>query len=197
MKAKQDLDQEYLKELFDYDAEEGCLYWKERSIDHFVSPEQQCFVNKRWAGKKAGTSIGKYPYSIVRIKGIKYRSHRVIWVWHYGAISNGLIMDHINGKKKDNRIENLQLCTPSDNNRKRELRKDNTSGVTGVCFDILRGTWVVRLKIRNKNKHIGYFVNKKDAIVARLAAEKEYYGSFAPSNHEYITKEYEGCLIET
>lgn len=34
--------------------------------------------------------------------------------------------------------------------------------------------------LRYKQKSLGKFINKKDAIVARLKAEKEYFGEFAP-----------------
>ncbi len=39
------------------------------------------------------------------------------------------------------------------------------------------------LEINKKKKHLGYFINKEDAIKARLIAEKEYFGEFAPQRH--------------
>ena len=35
--------------------------------------------------------------------------HRIIWEKHYGKIPIGAIIHHINGNKKDNRIENLMM----------------------------------------------------------------------------------------
>lgn len=46
--------------------------------------------------------------------GIKYL-HRAVWEYHYGQIPNGLMIDHINRDKTDNRIENLRLVTAKEN----------------------------------------------------------------------------------
>jgi DNA (cytosine-5)-methyltransferase 1 len=46
------------------------------------------------------------------------RAHRVIWMSKYGMIPNGLVVDHQNNDKADNRIENLQLLTDSENSTK-------------------------------------------------------------------------------
>jgi len=42
-------------------------------------------------------------------------AHRVIWESQHGPIPDGLQINHMNGVKTDNRIENLELVTPSGN----------------------------------------------------------------------------------
>lgn len=44
-------------------------------------------------------------------------SHRVIWEATHGAIPAGMEINHKNGIKADNRIENLELCTRGENVR--------------------------------------------------------------------------------
>ena len=44
--------------------------------------------------------------------------HRVIWVAWEGDIPDGYEIDHINNDRSDNRLENLQLLTKSQNNQK-------------------------------------------------------------------------------
>lgn len=43
------------------------------------------------------------------------RVHRLVWMTFNGKIPEDMEIDHINSNKMDNRIENLQLLSPSDN----------------------------------------------------------------------------------
>jgi len=73
-------------------------------------------------------------HPIKRRKGGKHKGrlcscslHRVIWMEHNGAIPEGMIIHHINGKKKDNRLENLQLLSRKEHkNCHREYRQTVT-----------------------------------------------------------------------
>jgi hypothetical protein len=46
--------------------------------------------------------------------------HRAVYAWYHGngSITDGMVVDHKNNNKQDNRIENLQLLTPKQNIRK-------------------------------------------------------------------------------
>jgi len=48
---------------------------------------------------------------------VKRLVHRAIWEAVHGPIAYGLVINHINGIKADNRIVNLELVTPRGNNR--------------------------------------------------------------------------------
>ena len=65
-------------------------------------------------GKEVGYLDKSTGYRYVEINGISYYSHRLIWFMHYGTWPKGQI-DHINGIKDDNRIENLREATASEN----------------------------------------------------------------------------------
>ena len=63
------------------------------------------------------------------------------------------------------------------------LRKDNTSGISGVNWKKDRNKWHAVITINKKKINLGYYISKEDAIKARLKGEKEYFGEFAPQKH--------------
>ena len=91
--------------------------------------------------------------------------------------------DHIDRNPLNNRKYNLRPCTNQENARNRGIQSNNKSGFTGVFWNKTKQTWRAYVTINRKHIILGEFINKKDAIVARLKAEKEYYGEFAPQKH--------------
>ena len=91
--------------------------------------------------------------------------------------------DHADRNPLNNRKYNLRKCTASQNDMNRSLFKNNKSGVTGVWWNAKANRWRVRIQVDGKEIHIGHFVNKEDAIIARLKAEVKYFEEFAPQKH--------------
>lgn len=91
--------------------------------------------------------------------------------------------DHIDQNELNNRKNNLRPCTHMENCQNRRKRSDNTSGIIGVYFIKHSEKWTARISINGKSKNLGTFVDKEDAVKARLAAELKYYGNFAPQRH--------------
>ncbi len=54
-------------------------------------------------------------YVRFKLNGKLKFAHRVIWEMFNGKIPEGKVIDHINGIKDDNRIENLRLTTQRQN----------------------------------------------------------------------------------
>jgi len=93
-------------------------------------------------------------------------------------------IDHINGDKLDNRRSNLRIATPSLNqiNRKR-LNKNNKSGIRGVGYMpqfCISKPWRAQITVHGKNRHLGLFATKEEAIRARQHAELTYFGELCP-----------------
>ena len=158
--------QEELHRLFEY--KEGNLYWK-------IKPR-----NSTRIGTKAG-SLDSKGYVALKLNNSRYRMHRIIWAYHYSAIPNNLQIDHIDGNKTNNMIENLRLATNSQNksNNKR-VYCNSKSNILGVHWSKIKRKWVSQICKNKKPIHLGYFVNQEDAIAARKTAELQYFAEFAP-----------------
>lgn len=100
----------------------------------------------------------------------------------------GMNTDHINHNTLDNRKCNLRVCTKSQNMMNHRRLSNNTSGVTGVCWDKRSQRWHSQIVVNKKGMHLGYYENKEDAINARKQAENKYFGEFA-YNQWYNIKE--------
>lgn len=168
---------ELLRKLLRYEPDTGKLFWRERTPDMFVSEcrdaQNSCSAwNSKFSNKEAFTSICR-GYKSGAIFGKNYRAHRVIWAIFYGKWPKGQI-DHINGLRSDNRIENLRDVTNEENHKNMKIRSDNSSGVMGVFFYKSRKKWEAYIKADGRKKHLGYFASIDEAIDARRDAEKEY-----------------------
>lgn len=105
------------------------------------------------------------------------RLHRLVM-----DINNeNLYVDHINHNRYDNRKTNLRIVTKSQNNMNK-TPVPNKSGCTGVYWDNDRNRWSSYIKIGNKNKRIGRYLDIEDAIEARKKAENEYFGEYSYDN---------------
>lgn len=91
--------------------------------------------------------------------------------------------DHADRNELNNRKYNLRECTPKENARNRSRQANNTSGIIGVCLSKGTNKWYAYIKVDGDSKHLGCYVDKDDAVRARLLAEMRYFGSFAPQRH--------------
>ena len=96
---------------------------------------------------------------------------------------NGMVHDHINHNKLDNRRENLRICTHAENARYRRKRRGSVSKYKGVCFNKPQGKWQAKIWVDGKNKHLGSFTCEIAAARAYDAAARHYYGEFAVLNN--------------
>lgn len=120
-------------------------------------------------------------------KGIKYAGRRLdnkIVLLHRLIINapKGLEVDHINGNGLDNRIENLRICTASENRKNHKLLKTNKSGFNGVSWSKQENKWVVCISLKNKTFHAGSFLDKNEAAKKYNELAKKHYGNFARLN---------------
>lgn len=89
------------------------------------------------------------------------------------------VVDHINHDTLDNRRCNLRKCSYSQNMMNTRKPSDNTSGYKGVSWNKCKHKWEAYIQLDRKKVKLGCFVNKEDAISARIEAETKYYGEFS------------------
>lgn len=90
---------------------------------------------------------------------------------------DGMITDHINGNKLDNRRSNLRNAT-EPLNRYNVLRSDNKAGYPGVSWSTAVQRWRPYITKDGKRRTLGTYVNLEDAIAARKKAEADTYPDF-------------------
>lgn len=112
-----------LLSLFEY--WDGSLYYR-------TAP-----LSRRQLGDKAGSVDTSTGYRIVKINSVRYREHRLIWVYMHGKLPTDVI-DHINGDRADNRITNLRDVSQAVNMQ--NMTKPTSASQTGVFGATLIGS---------------------------------------------------------
>ena len=114
------------------------------------------------------------------------KMHRFIYEAHNGKISDGFVIDHINGNTSDNRKKNLRAVTQWQNTLNRKDNSNNTSGVKGVYIRTLSQSqkYGARIQYRNKYIHLGIFDTIEEAAEARKQAEIKYFGEYRRKESE-------------
>lgn len=153
--------QDRLKELFEY--KDGLLIRKTR-------PSIRSFV---------GQVVG-FPdpegYLRVSVDKRQYLLHRLVYLFHHGHVPECL--DHADGNRSNNKIENLRPATKYQNILNSKFRSDNTSGVKGVCWNARKRKWFARIHVDKRAICLGYYddIELADLVVqeARVLYHKEY-----------------------
>jgi len=151
-----------LHELFDY--KNGNLIWK--------------FAKSRRvkAGDIAGC-LDEYGYILIGVNGGVYRAHRLIYFYHHGYFP--LFIDHIDGNRANNKIENLRSVTTSQNAMNQKISTRNSSGIKGVMWHKRDKKWVVQLRVNSKNHSFGYFDDKELAELVAIEATNKLHKEFS------------------
>lgn len=161
------MDAEILRSIVDYDAATGSFKWKHN--------------HKYFSWIKAGDEVGKgsrkQGYRCTTINGKQYYQHRLVWLYVYGELPSKPI-DHINGVKDDNRVENLRLSTPSENQQNR-CKSRKKRGLTGAYPMSRCKTWYSTIMVNRVKTYLGAFATEEEAAEAYAAAKAKLH-TFSP-----------------
>lgn len=162
------------RSIMDLDTIEAEFFYKDGSLFR-KNPSHRC---------KEGTPAIYHStrYLCVKIKGKAYKAHRVIFMMHYGWCP--LMLDHINGNRYDNRIENLRMVDYNANNMNSRSRKGTSSKYKGVSKDIYHSKqyWKAQIQFNKKKYRLGHFADEVVAAKAYDIKAKELFKEYAVLN---------------
>lgn len=148
-----------LLELFTYDPATGNLHHRRARRGVQV-------------GAKTG-SLKSDGYISVKVDGVDYLAHRIIFRLCTSIDPGDFTVDHRNHIRNDNRISNLRLATTKQQNA-------NGAEVAGCSYNIVRKAWQAQIKIDGVSKNLGYWPTEEIARAVYATAAAEAFGDFAP-----------------
>ena len=128
-----------------------------------------------WKEVKCKTNTIGYKIVAITLNGIqtRIRKHRLVYYahhqdWDIFNSSPDNSIDHINGIRDDNRIENLRVVTNQQNHFNNHVCK-------GYNFHKKTGKWRARIKLNGEEHHLGLFENEEDARNAYIKKKLELH----------------------
>ena len=111
-------------------------------------------------------------YRRLKINKKDYQYHRVVYYlhnekWDIRDSCRNNSIDHIDRDKLNNTIENLRVVT--------HLQNMWNQNAKGYYFHKPSGKYQAQIKVDDKRKHLGYFVNEEEARQAYVEAKKIYH----------------------
>lgn len=154
---------ERVRQLLGYDENSGVFTWK------------ICPSSKALEGEAAGAA-DLAGYWVLCIDGTRQHAHRIAWLYVHGEWPKRVI-DHINGDRADNRIENLRDVPHAHNiqNVKRAAKSNKNSSLLGAHWFPRRGKWKSSIRANGKTYHLGYFNSDEEAHRAYVTAKRKLH----------------------
>lgn len=115
-------------------------------------------------------------YIKVKIKQKGHFAHRIIFLWHHGYCPE--IIDHIDGNRANNKIENLRPATKSENCTNQKVRSTNKSGTKGVSWNAKLSKWKVAINKDCKSLYFGLYDDLELARLVAIEASNLYHKEF-------------------
>jgi HNH endonuclease len=160
--AANDLIASHLQEHFLYEAETGML---------------KCIKRLPKSRHQIGEYVGykdKEGYIRINFFGKCFYMHRLAYLCHYGNLPTNPI-DHINGDKTDNRIENLRVSDANSNiqNQRKAHKSNKSCGTIGVSK--VKDKYQARIYFAGKLHHIGVFESLEEASNAYIHEKRIHH----------------------
>ncbi|GMA50168.1 hypothetical protein GCM10025857_15250 [Alicyclobacillus contaminans] len=138
--------------------------WKDRLLETLIDTSDlekvmsyDCRWFARWMPRQGVYYIRSYHY--LNRKRTNLYLHRLVV-----DAPPGMVVDHINHNTLDNRKSNLRIVTNAENlQNTRGAQKNSTTGIRGVSWHKKQKKWEAQLRVNNRQIHVGYFDDIRDA----------------------------------
>lgn len=167
-----------LRNYLRYYRRSGCLIWIDRGPSQIPHDGARKSWNAKFAGAVAG-STRHDGYINIPIEGNSFPAHRIAWALHYGAWPKHSI-DHINGNRADNRIDNLREAMPWQNshNAKKMSGQSLPKGVRLMDERYKTKRYSGRVQFRGKRFVTACFETPEQADRALRGLREKLHGDF-------------------
>lgn len=145
---------EELLDTLTYNPDTGAFFWKNKG-------------RGRQLNKEVG-SWDMYGYKTVRLgkqnNNKSYKLHRLAWFYATGEWPKHDI-DHLNGIRHDNRMENLRDVPRKMNleNQRKIKNRPTKTGLIGAYFDSRKDMFYSRISHHDKSIYLGSFKTAEEA----------------------------------
>lgn len=163
-----------LRAQFAYNPFTGELVHKPRKGEgHYVAR-----FNRQYAGRVAGTVMNQGYLFVAPHNSNQMLGHRVAWAIHYGEWPE-IEIDHRDGNKLNNAIDNLRPATRTQNMR--NLPIWGTVPYKGVGYRPAcpNRPYSARINIGGKRLHLGGYATAELAAEAYARAARKHHSDFA------------------
>lgn len=128
---------------------------------------------KKLSGRKGTTgkwyrgNLDSYGYYNIGRKKLSSSVHRMVGIAFLEVLHPSYIqIDHINGKRGDNRIENLRWCSISDNQINRKTHRNGK--LAGASYIKSLGKWCSQINVNGQYIFLGYYATELEAHTVYL-----------------------------
>lgn len=175
--SREDITQDLLIELIDYNPETGEIVRLPLSPKYFHCDKYADKWNRRhaWSSFESLSSNG---YKSMQIFNVRLYSHQIAWIYTYGQYDTSIfVIDHINHDGLDNSIGNLRCISKASNiqHQVKAPTSNTTSGLLGVHWSKQNKKWMSQIRVQGKRVHVGTFEDKYEAYEAYLNAKRFYH----------------------
>lgn len=125
----------------------------------------------------------KFVHGQIEVKGKSYAVHRVVWLLHNGTLDKDSVVNHIDCDPSNNKIENLEICTKSENNNRKKITKgipnsNSNSGIPNIFFCSRDGKTKIRVSFTSFGKrYTKQFCTVRFGFDEAMNLAKEYLKS--------------------